>query len=637
MPRKDVIRIGSASGYWGDDPYALRRQVQGELKLDYIILDFLAEVTMSILQKQKSRDRSLGYARDFVNYYAPVMKECQEKGITIVTNAGGVSPHACAEEILQHAKSQGLNLKIAVVDGDDIFNDLDTFIRNGVNFDNMETHEHFRLIQKRVLSANVYFGSLPITKALEANPDLVVCGRVTDSSLTLAPLIKEFSWAHDDFDKLAHGIVAGHILECGAQVSGGNFTDWQKIPSFIDIGFPIVECYPDGDFVLMKHPSSGGFISCQTVREQLLYEMSDAHSYITPDVVADFSSIKIESKAHNEVLFSHIKGCQTTETLKVSIAYADGFKCSGSLIISGPDVREKAEVFSKIFWKRLDSELNKLGLSPIDFKNTEYIGDDSTHKGMLKKQYSNEILLRLSARDFTKEKLYVFRKLLPSMILSGPAGVAVTGAAPQISEIVSYWPCLMPRHLSQANVHYYNYEFKKDSLTKESIPDIHWPKIQKEKEVAKKLHSCQETLCSSLISKMATSPKIKVALMEISHARSGDKGDTVNIGLIGRSRECYVWLRENISDEKVKEWFHSLCKGDVKRFEVPNLWALNFLLEKSLGGGGTKSLQIDAQGKTFSQALLRAEVNIPKSLLQTIKDEDRSCAGELSGGGGYYD
>ena len=252
MPRKDVIRIGSASGYWGDDPYALRRQVQGELKLDYIILDFLAEVTMSILQKQKSRDRSLGYARDFVNYYAPVMKECQEKGITIVTNAGGVSPHACAEEILQHAKSQGLNLKIAVVDGDDIFNDLDTFIRNGVNFDNMETHEHFRLIQKRVLSANVYFGSLPITKALEANPDLVVCGRVTDSSLTLAPLIKEFSWAHDDFDKLAHGIVAGHILECGAQVSGGNFTDWQKIPSFIDIGFPIVECYPNGEFVLMK-------------------------------------------------------------------------------------------------------------------------------------------------------------------------------------------------------------------------------------------------------------------------------------------------------------------------------------------------------------------------------------------------
>jgi hypothetical protein len=628
MSKKDFIRIANAGGYWGDDPYALRRQVYGELKLDYISIDFLAEVTMSILQKQRAKDSQAGYARDFINALEPVLEECLKRKIKIITNAGGVNPCSCAEALFTLARKKNLNLKIAVIDGDDIFNAVQTLKNNDVDFKNMETGECFDQYADKVLCANTYFGAMPVAESLKNEPDIVLCGRVTDTGITLGAMMYEFKWKQDDYDKLAHGIVAGHIIECGAQASGGNFTDWQKVPSFIDIGFPIVECYPDGSFYVTKHPNTGGFMSSQTVREQLLYEMGTPQSYITPDVIADFSTIQIVTTAPERVKISGIKGRKPTDLLKVSIAYDDGFKCSGTLIISGPDVRAKAEMFAKVFWIRLESELLKSGFkTTVDHKNTEYVGDDSTHKGMLKKHDTIEILLKLTARDHNKEKLNVFRKLLPSMILSGPAGVAVTGGAPTVSDVVSYWPALIPQEHALPNIHIFEQKIHENKSNKI------FEKLKMEWSITKGTSNIEtpptDPWSPSLISAMSTSRSIRVCLMEIAHARSGDKGDTVNIGLIGRSPECYVWLRENITNEKVNDWFHSLCKGKVHRYLVPNLWALNFLLEESLGGGGTMSLQIDAQGKTFSQALLRCEVDIPESLLATIAPENKACAGEL--------
>ena len=628
MSKKEFIRIANAGGYWGDDPYALRRQIYGEMKLDYISIDFLAEVTMSILQKQRAKDPQAGYARDFISALDPIIEECLKRKIKIITNAGGVNPRSCAEALFTLARKKNLHLKVAVIDGDDILNAIPNLRNNGVDFKNMETGENFASYADKVLCANAYFGALPVAEALKNEPDIVLCGRVTDTGITLAAMMYEFKWKIDEYDKLAHGIVAGHIIECGAQASGGNFTDWQKVPSFIDIGFPIVECYEDGSFYVTKHPNTGGYISCQTVREQLLYEMGTPQSYITPDVIADFSSIQITPSSPERVKVSGIIGRKPTDLLKVSIAYEDGCKCSGTLIISGPDVRAKAEMFAKVFWIRLESELIKAGFSStVQFKNTEYVGDDSTHKGMLKKHDAIEILLKLTVRDSNKDKLNVFRKLLPSMILSGPAGVAVTGGAPMISDVVSYWPALMPQEYSLPNIRVYEQKKGEENFktTYEKL-QLQWPITKGTAEID---HPPIDPWNPSLISTMSTSRPIRVCLMEIAHARSGDKGDTVNIGLIGRSPECYVWLRENITSEKVNDWFHSLCKGNVHRYLVPNLWAINFLLEESLGGGGTMCLQIDAQGKTFSQALLRCEVDIPETLLATIIPENKACAGEL--------
>jgi hypothetical protein len=447
-----TVRIANAGGYWGDDPHALRRQLQGPLPLDYVSIDYLAEVTMSILQKQKGRDPQAGYARDFVAQVEPLLPELLAKGVRIITNAGGVNPQACAEALAAAARRQGLGLRIAVVEGDDLAPRLDGLLAAGEAFRNLETGAPLGPLAGRVLAANAYFGALPVAAALAFDPQVVICGRVTDTGITLAPLMHEFGWGPADYDRLAAGIVAGHILECGAQATGGNFTDWKKVPSFQEIGYPIGECRPDGTFTVTKHPGTGGLVSCATVREQLLYEMGDPRGYLTPDVVADFASIRLEPDGPDRVRVSGIEGRPPTDLLKVSIAYADGFKTSGALIICGPDAREKADVFAQVFWARLADELARAGLPPLEHTGTERVGDDATHRGLTPDHRATEILLRVSARSARREGLEVFRKLLPAMILSGPAGVAVTGGAPAISEVVGYWPALLPRALAPATV-----------------------------------------------------------------------------------------------------------------------------------------------------------------------------------------
>lgn len=616
MNRTSTLRIANAGGYWGDDPYALRRQVMGELPIDYVSMDFLAEITMSILQKQLARDPSGGYARDFIKQIDPLLEAILEREIKVITNAGGVNPKACADALFEVAAKRGLSLKVAVVGGDDIRSRLDE-----LTLDNMETGESLDDYRGQVLSANAYFGAMPVVEALEEDPDIVLCGRVTDTGITLAALVHEFGWPSDDYDRLAQGIVASHLIECGAQATGGNFTDWEKVPSFIDVGFPIVEFDSDGTFVLTKHPASGGLVSLQTTREQFLYEMGHPQVYITPDCIADFTTMTLEDDGENRVRVFGARGSAPTDLLKVSAALEDGYKSAGTLIISGPDPREKAEAFASILWTRLSAELEREGLSALEATHTEYIGDDSTHRGLTPEHVVTEVLLRLAVRDHDERKLKIFRKLLPSLILSGPAGVAVTGGAPSISNVVRYWPSLIPQEHAPANVTVYA-----DGKEVSSKHDLSWPVTGGNSEPARPLEDPHD---ASLVSSLGGG-EIEVPLMAIAHARSGDKGDTANIGLIGRSVACYVWLRDHVSSERVRKWFEGIAFGEVHRYLVPNLLALNFLLDQSLGGGGTVSLHTDAQGKTYAQALLRCRVRVPADLLQTIPDADKPSSKELA-------
>lgn len=611
---KTMIRIANAGGYWGDDPFALRRQVCGPLKLDYVSIDFLAEITMSILQKQKQKDPKMGYAGDFISQLAPLLKTCKERGIKIITNAGGVNPQACAEALFELARKVGVDLRVALVEGDDIAARLPEIVKQpGCAMNNMETGAKFDDVRAKVLCANVYFGAMPVVEALKSNPDIIICGRVTDTGITLAAMIHEFGWQQSDYEKLSHGIVAGHIIECGAQASGGNFTDWKKVKSFVDVGFPILECEADGSFVVTKHPGSGGLVSVQTIREQLLYEMGHPQSYITPDVIADFTSIQLAQEGEDRVRISGVTGRLPTDLLKVSVAYSDGYKAGGTLIVSGPDARAKAEVFAEIMWQKLSTELSRAGLPQCRKTLTEFIGDDSTHRGLSPHSRAKEVLVRFGALADDKATLQVFRKILPSLILSGPSGVAVTGGAPTISDVVSYWPALIPQDVALGRVWVGEVtQTKKDVAVLAQSEELKWPQTGGTSDISiapKDVYSCAR------IDLLKTK---RLPLWSIAHARSGDKGDTANIGLIARSPECYAWLRENVSAELVKGWFATICQGQVNRFNVPNLWSLNFLLEESLDGGGTMSLCIDAQGKTLSQALLRCEMDIPLELIPTI-------------------
>ncbi|HTX89427.1 MAG TPA: acyclic terpene utilization AtuA family protein [Bacteroidales bacterium] len=600
---KDKIRIGNAGGFWGDDLDAFRRQLAGG-PLDYISIDFLAEITMSILKKQQRRNPDTGYVTDFVSQIVDQAEMIREKGVRILTNAGGINPLACARAIAAGLKQKNISFRIAVVEGDDIFDQLGNLYPEKADLKNIETGVSFATIKDSAQSANVYLGLGPLVKALEAGAEIIITGRVTDTAITMAPAVYEFGWAINDWDKIASALVAGHIIECGAQSSGGNFTDWHKIQRWEPMGYPIVEMYPDGTFTITKHENTGGLITVDTVKEQLVYEMGDPAAYISPDVIADFRTIHLEEEGPDRVRVSGVKGKPLTKNFKVSMAYADGYRSSASIIISGEEALEKARIFSDIFWNRTGVEFEK--------RSTEFVGYDACHHELAKKITPNEILLRLSAYDHDPKKLEQFSKAIAPLILSGPPGVAVTGGRPPVQEVLTYFPALIPKSLIKIMVSMIGpggeieSSFEVPALTGyESIPTF--------SDQRKQLRT-KTTPTSSI----QPPPSARVSYRSLCLARSGDKGDMVNIGVIARSPEIYAWLKDHLTQRKIKSMFRGLCKGKVTRYELDNLEALNFLLEQSLDGGGTKSLMIDAQGKTFASALLNQKVSVPEALLATI-------------------
>ena len=495
-----VVRVASGQGFWGDWLEAPRRQVEGG-PVDYLMLDYLAEVTMSILQKQKERDPNMGYARDFIGAMESVFPAVAERGVRVIANAGGVNPKACAAAVAEAARQAGFAelLRVGVVTGDDLLPGLDELIASGHPLANMETGEPLESIRGRVLSANAYLGALPIVQALGQGANVVITGRSTDTALTMAPLLYEFRWAMDDWNRLASGIVAGHIIECGAQCSGGNcLYDWRTIPDLANIGYPIIEASADGTFVVTKHPNTGGRIDTHSVTEQLVYEMGNPREYITPDVIADFTSIHLEEDGPDRVRVFGITGCPPTDKLKVSIAYRAGYKALGTLVYAWPDALEKAQLADRVLRERLD----RLGLR-FDVIHTEFLGASATHgplafagadissveerlvSGPVSPAHGGEsvgagvptisrsggagvspaqsgrdgrshvpstgrdipeVQLRIGVRGSDRKAVERFTREIAPLVLNGPPSVTgFAGGRPKVEEVVAYWPALIDK------------------------------------------------------------------------------------------------------------------------------------------------------------------------------------------------
>ena len=441
---KEKVRIAAGQGFWGDLPDAPVRQVQGG-PIDYLMLDYLAEVTMSIMQKQKARDPNAGYARDFVPLIREILPTSMERNIRVTANAGGVNVKGCADAVLDVARELGFGgkLSVGIVTGDDILPRLDELMNRGIELRNMDTGEPLATVRDRIQSANAYLGAAPIVEALNQNVQIVITGRATDTGLTLAPLIHEFGWSLSDWNKLSAGTIAGHIIECGAQASGGNCQyDWQNIPDLANVGFPIVEACPDGTFIITKHDNTGGCVSVPSIKEQLVYEMGDPHEYITPDCVADFTTIRLEDAGKDRVRVFGIKGHPATDFLKVSISYSAGYKAVGTLVYSWPDAYAKAQAADRILRGRLE----RLGLK-FDQILTEFVGANATHGSLAGDPRDlAEVQLRVGVRGPDKAAIERFTKEIAPLILTGPPGVTgFAGGRPKVEEIVAYWPALIPK------------------------------------------------------------------------------------------------------------------------------------------------------------------------------------------------
>lgn len=441
---KPVVRVAAGQGFWGDWLAAPRRQVEGG-PVDYLMLDYLAEVTMSILQKQKERDPRMGYARDFVGAIDSVLDAVAHRGVRVIANAGGVNPNGCADAILALADERGVRgkLVLGVVTGDDLLPRLDALIDAGHPLANMDTGEPLSTVRDRVLSANAYIGSGPIIEALGRGANIVITGRSTDTALTMAPLRHEFGWGASDWDKLAAGIIAGHIIECGAQCSGGNcLHDWASVPDLANVGYPIVEARPDGTFEVVKHPGTGGRISVPSVTEQLVYEMGDPHAYITPDVVADFTSIQLEQSGPDRVRVRGITGGPPTDKLKVSIAYKAGYKAVGTLVYSWPEAMAKAQRADEVLRRRFEL----LGMH-FDAIVTEFVGATATHGPLAGDgRDASEVQLRIGVRSQDRTMVERFTRELAPLVLNGPPSVTgFAGGRPKVEEIVAYWPALVDK------------------------------------------------------------------------------------------------------------------------------------------------------------------------------------------------
>ncbi len=452
MTKKESVLIANGQGFWGDSILGPIRLVN-EGPLHYLTLDYLAEVTMSIMQKLKSRHPEAGYATDFVQMLRRVLPVCREKNIKVIANAAGVNPQACLKAVAQAVRDQGLKgVRVAVVEGDDILSRLPDLLKEGEPLANMDSGEGLASKLDAVQSANVYIGAEPVVEALSQGADIVITGRVTDPSLVVAPMVHEFGWSLDDRDRIAAATVAGHIVECGAQCTGGNFVNWRDVPDMARIGYPVIEASPDGSFVVTKHEGTGGLVNIETVTSQLVYEMGDPAHYITPDVVADFTSIQLEEVGKDRVRVSGIRGLPATDTYKVSISYQNGYKASGQLTVAGPDAVEKAKLCADVVFQRL-------ALDGVEFSEdqrlVEIVGTNVCHAGIAASPRDPaEVVLRLGVRDPDRTKVNRFGMEIAPLVTSGPPGVTgFAGGRPKATDVIGYWPALLPKTKVSTSVH----------------------------------------------------------------------------------------------------------------------------------------------------------------------------------------
>ena len=592
MIKKRNVRVGCASGFWGDTSTAAKQLVE-KGDLDYLVFDFLSEITMSILARSKIKDPSMGYAPDFVTQLTPLLGKIKENNIKVVSNAGGINPKSCRAILVQIANEMNVDLNIATVTGDDLITKFDQLKEGNI----CEIESNLPL-PKSCLSINAYLGATPIVKAFENDADIVITGRCVDSALVLAPLMYEFGWKDDEYNLLASGSLAGHIIECGAQCTGGNFTDWKQVKGYDNMGFPIVEVKEDGDFIVTKPNDTGGMVTFGTVAEQLLYEIADPGAYLLPDVTCDFTKVSLREIGKDQVLVRGASGRAPTNNYKVSATYMNGYRVAGTLVIGGKDAKEKGTIIAKAIINKVSQILIENDLEPFNKVSYDLLGTDSIYGPKNSYNDSKEIVLRLIATHTKKSALTFLSREMAQAVTGMPAGVInYLGGRPPVSPSIHLFSFLIPK--DQANI-YMNLNEQTELVHMRAPSNV----IEKASTPRTK---------SRLVVNPA--PKYVVPLYKLAYARSGDKGDNANIGVIAREPEFLPYIQEALSSENVATFFSHCLTGEVISWDVPGINGINFLLKNSLGGGGMSSLSIDPQGKSYAQQILEYEIPVDKNLI----------------------
>ena len=595
MPNNKKVSIGCASGFWGDTSTAAKQLVDDN-NIDYLVFDFLAEVTMSILAGAKTKNPDLGYATDFVTQLSPLLKDINKNKIKVISNGGGINPESCRSALIKEAEKSGLKLKIAVVYGDNLLDDLVNLKKS-----NLKEIDSNASLPEKVLSINSYLGAAGIVSALEEGADIVITGRCVDSAMVLGPLMYEFNWKYNDYNLLASGSLAGHIIECGAQCTGGNYTDWEDITGFDNMGFPIVEVESNGDFTVTKPAGTGGLVSFGTVGEQLLYEIGNPSHYILPDVICDFSQVTIKDLGNNLVQLKNAKGLPPTDTYKVSATYMNGYNVIGKLVIGGMKAKKKGEIIANAIIKKSLRILRENNFAPFSESKFDLIGTNSIYGSKGINPDSKEIVLRIMAKHEKKEALILFSKEIAQAVTGMAAGVMnYMGGRPRVSRSIHLFSFLLNKNKVRVGV---DFNDKKKLISIHSIKSLEAP-INKSRVIP----SLQELTLDKT-----------VPLIQLAYARSGDKGDHANIGIIARRSEYLPFIQNALTEKTVALYFEHVLNGKVKSWDVPGISGLNFLLKNSLGGGGMSSLNIDPQGKSYAQQILEYEIPVTSSIADKSK------------------
>jgi hypothetical protein len=588
------VKIGGASGAWGDSPTAIPQLLNANVH--YLMMDYLAEVTMSLLARARMKQPDAGYPPDAVTYLARCLPQIADQKVRIVTNAGGVNPQACKQAIEAAIQTAGLALQVACVTGDDVTPLIpalrDQGLREAASGDPLPA---------RLLTANAYLGALPIRAALDAGADIVITGRCADSALALGILMHEFGWSERDYDRLAAGSLVGHLLECGPQATGGNFTDWATVPAWDNIGYPIADCAPDGTFTLCKPEGTGGLITPGVVAEQTLYEIGNPAAYFLPDVTADFSHVTLTQDGPDRVLVRGARGRPPTTQYKVSATYEDGYRAVATVSIVGVDAAAKAEHTAAGLIARAERLFAEQGLKPFRATHVEALGAETSYGERSRTRASREVLLRLVVVHDSRAAIDMFARELGSVGLScAPGTTGIYGGRPKPTPVVRL----------------YTFYLDKAALTPAQV-SIGGQQVLEVPVPLDGGYVAPDAAAPVAIPAAEDEPRVEMPLSRLAYGRSGDKGNSANVAIIARRPEYLPILREHVTSSRVLEQLGALAEGPAECFEAPGLHALNFVIANALGGGGMASLRIDPQGKAYAQMVLEMMVEVPKSLLET--------------------
>ncbi|MEQ1438933.1 acyclic terpene utilization AtuA family protein [Fontimonas sp. SYSU GA230001] len=582
---RDVVRIGCGAGFWGDSAEGPKQLVESG-QIDYLVLDYLAEITMSLLARARAKDPNAGFATDFPGVVAALAPKLKARGIKVVTNAGGVNPQACKAAIEDRLTEKGIDLKVSIVTGDDL-------LPRAAEFAGTKEMFSGTALPEKLWSMNAYLGAFPIAQALDGGADIVITGRCVDSAIVLGALIHEFGWKADEFDKLSAGSLAGHVVECGAQATGGISTDWDKVADDWDrMGFPIAECRADGTFVVTKPAGTGGRVVPETVAEQIVYEIGDPSAYLLPDVSCDWRDVRLTQVGENRVEVTGAKGRAPTASYKVSATWQDGFRTTGTMMIGGVDAVAKAEAVARAILKRTRRMFAERGLADYTRTDVEVLGSEANWGANARRRDTREVILKIAVQHADGKALDLFgREFIPPATAMAQGITGFSGGRPAPTPLVRLFSCLVP---------------------KSAVPV----------EVDGRPFAAPVVICGDarsapaveIAGTMPTGPTRQVPLIRLAYGRSGDKGNAANVGVLARKPEYLPWLRAQLTADAVKQYFAHFVQGKVERFELPGLNGFNFLMHEALGGGGMASLRYDPQGKMLAQILMDFPVTVPADL-----------------------